>query len=54
MKTIKLPYKCNADKNTLSNLMNQQNNIVHIASHWKCKKTSIEDLNIKTNNKRNG
>ena len=31
MKTIKLPYKCNVDKNILSNLMNQQSNIVHIA-----------------------
>ena len=31
MKTIKLPYKCNIDKNILFDLMNQQSNIVHIA-----------------------
>lgn len=31
MKTIKLPYKCNVDKSILSDLMNQQSNIVHIA-----------------------
>lgn len=31
MKTIKLPYKSNIDKNILSDLMNQQSNIVHIA-----------------------